>query len=120
MTRPTNIRWLMFSLACGTSALLYVHRYTFNFIKPELAKEFGYTEAQLGGLFSLFYYSYGGVQLPAGMLCDVAGSRLFLGLSIALWSLALAATGWSGNYFYLAGLRLLFGGAQAGAYPVLA
>ncbi len=120
MTRPTNIRWLIFSLACGTSALLYVHRYTFNFIKPELAKEFGYTEAQLGGLFSLFYYSYGGVQLPAGMICDVAGSRLFLGLGIALWSLALAATGWSGNYLYLAALRLLFGGAQAGAYPVLA
>lgn len=120
MTRPTHIRWLIFALACGTSALLYVHRYTFNFIKPELAKEFGYSESQLGALFSLFYYSYGGVQLPAGMLCDVAGSRLFLGLSIALWSLALAATGWSGNYLYLSALRLLFGGAQAGAYPVLA
>jgi MFS family permease len=120
VTRPTNVRWLIFALACGTSWLLYLHRYTFNFIKPELAKEFGYTEAQLGGLFSLFYYTYGGVQLPAGMFCDIAGSRLFLGASIALWSLALAATGMSGNYGVLAALRLLFGGAQAGAYPVLA
>lgn len=118
--RPTQVRWLMFALACGTSGLLYVHRYTFNFIKPQLAEEFGYNETQLGALFSLFYYTYGGVQLPAGMLCDVAGSRLFLGLSIALWSLALAATGWSGDYRALAMLRLLFGGAQAGAYPVLA
>jgi sugar phosphate permease len=120
VTRPTNVRWLIFALACGTSWLLYLHRYTFNFIKPELAKEFGYTEAQLGGLFSLFYYTYGAVQLPAGMFCDIAGSRLFLGASIALWSLALAATGASGNSWALAALRLLFGGAQAGAYPVLA
>jgi ACS family glucarate transporter-like MFS transporter len=120
VTRPTNVRWLIFALACGTSWLLYLHRYTFNFIKPELAKEFGYSEAQLGGLFSLFYYTYGCVQLPAGMFCDVTGSRLFLGVSIALWSLALAATGASGDYRALAALRLLFGGAQAGAYPVLA
>ena len=55
VNRPTNIRWLIFALACGTSALLYVHRYTFNFIKPKLAAEFGYNETQLGGLFSLFY-----------------------------------------------------------------
>lgn len=120
LIRPTNIRWLIFALACGTSGLLYVHRYTFNFIKPELAKEFHFSEAELGGLFSLFYYTYGGVQLPAGMLCDVAGTRLFLGLSIALWSIALACTGWSSDYRSLAALRLLFGGAQAGAYPVLA
>jgi MFS transporter, ACS family, glucarate transporter len=120
LTRPTNVRWLIFALACGTSGLLYLHRYTFNFIKPELAREFGYSEAELGGLFSLFYYTYGGVQLPAGMLCDVAGTRWFLGLSIALWSVGLAATGGSGDYRSLAVLRLLFGGAQAGAYPVLA
>jgi ACS family glucarate transporter-like MFS transporter len=120
VNRPTNVRWLIFALACGTSWLLYLHRYTFNFIKPELAKEFGYTEAQLGGLFSLFYYTYGGVQLPAGMFCDIAGSRVFLGVIIGLWSLALATTGVSGDYRMLAALRLLFGGAQAGAYPVLA
>ena len=120
MTRPTNVRWLIFALACGTSWLLYVHRYTFNFIKPELAREYGYTETRLGGLFSLFYYTYGGVQLPAGMFCDIAGSRVFLGAIIALWSLALAATGMSGDYRLLAAWRLLFGGAQAGAYPVLA
>ena len=120
MTRPTNVRWLIFALACGTSWLLYLHRYTFNFIKPELAKEFGYSETQLAALFGLFYYSYGGIQLPAGMFGDIAGSRLFLGAIVALWSLALAATGFSGDYRVLGSMRLLFGGAQAGAYPVLA
>ena len=29
-TAPTNVRWAMFGLACGTSWLLYLHRYTFN------------------------------------------------------------------------------------------
>jgi hypothetical protein len=33
---PTNVRGLVFALACGTSWFLYLHRYTWNFIRPEL------------------------------------------------------------------------------------
>ena len=29
--RPTNIRWLIFALACGTSFVLYLHSYTWNY-----------------------------------------------------------------------------------------
>ena len=39
--RPTNVRWSVFSLAFVTSALLYLHRYVFAFIKPTLAEEWG-------------------------------------------------------------------------------
>lgn len=118
--RATNIRWLIFSLACGTSWLLYAHRYTFNFIKPALAAEYGYSETELGGLFSLFYITYGLGQIPAGVICDVAGSRLFLAAAIGLWSLSLGGLAATGGLPALGGLRLLFGGAQAGAYPILA
>ena len=89
----TNVRWLIFALACGTSWLLYVHRYTFNFIKPALASEYGYSETELGGLFSLFYITYGIGQIPAGLFCDLAGSRVFLAAIIGLWSLALGEIG---------------------------
>ncbi len=116
----TNRRWHIFWLSCATSWLLYLHRYTFNFIKPELAHEYGYTETQLGGLFSLFYVTYGVGQVPAGLVCDFAGSRILLTSLIALWSLALTGFAFTGNMPALSGLRLLFGGAQAGAYPILA
>ena len=45
--QPTRVRWLIFVLACGTSWFLYLHRYTWNFIRPELEKEFGLTNTQL-------------------------------------------------------------------------
>jgi sugar phosphate permease len=118
--QPTRVRWLIFSLACGTSWLLYLHRYTFNFIKPELAREYGYSETQLGSLFSLFYITYGAGQVPSGLVCDLSGSRLFLASIIVLWSAALAGFGATGDLKILALFRLLFGGAQAGAYPALA
>ena len=118
--RPTRVRWVIFALSCAASWLLYVHRYTFNIIKPELARQYGYSETQLGTLFGLFYVTYGIGQIPSGILCDLSGSRLFLAAIIALWSLSLAASTATGNPIALGSLRLLFGGAQAGAYPILA
>jgi hypothetical protein len=37
---PTRIRWLIFSLACATSWLLYLHRYAWGVIKPSLKAEY--------------------------------------------------------------------------------
>ena len=47
-TRPTNIRWIVFGLACGTSWMLYLHRYTFALIKPKLVDE-GWKASNLRG-----------------------------------------------------------------------
>jgi sugar phosphate permease len=119
-SRPTKIRWLVFALACATSWMLYLHRYTFNFIGPALTREYGYTPEQVGAMFGLFYVTYGAVQIPAGLACDIRGTRLFLAVSVCLWSLAIALFGTTGNVRALTALRLFFGGAQAGAYPALA
>ena len=32
--RPTQVRWLIFGLACAVSWLLYLHRYAWGAIKP--------------------------------------------------------------------------------------
>ena len=47
-SRPTHVRWIVFSLAFATSALLYLHRYVFAFIKPTLAEEWGLSNTELG------------------------------------------------------------------------
>ena len=117
--RPTHVRWLVFALACGTSWFLYLHRYTWNFIRPELAKEFGFNNAQLEALFSAFNFTYAAGQIPSGIVCDSFGSHVFLALIIALWSLVLPAFGVAGNMYQFAGSRLVFGLAQAGGYPAV-
>ena len=32
--RPTRVRGIIFALACGMSFVLYLHRYSWGFIKP--------------------------------------------------------------------------------------
>jgi len=118
--RPTRVRWLVFTLACGTSWFLYLHRYTWNFIRPELEKEYGFSNAQLEGIFTVFNFSYAVGQIPSGIFCDYFGAHLFLAAMILLWSLVLPTFGMTGSLYSLGGWRVLFGAAQAGGYPSLA
>jgi MFS transporter, ACS family, glucarate transporter len=117
--RPSNIRWLMFSLACGTSWFLYLHRYAWNILKPEIQEQYGLNETESGAVFSLFYWTYAAGQIPSGVVIDLFGSHLFLGISIVLWSAALVAFGLTTNLNVVNGLRLVFGAAQAGCYSGL-
>ena len=110
---PTNVRWLMFALACGTSWFLYLHRYAWNILKPAIQEEYGLSETQSGFVFSLFYWTYAAGQIPSGIVIDLFGPHLFLGVSILLWSAALVTFGMTTDLTVVKGLRLLFGAAQA-------
>ena len=116
---PSQVRWLMFVLACGTSWFLYLHRYAWNILKPEIQEQYGLTETQSGFVFSLFYWTYAAGQIPSGIVIDLFGPHLFLGISILLWSAALVAFGLTTDLPVVKGLRLMFGAAQAGCYPGL-
>jgi ACS family glucarate transporter-like MFS transporter len=117
--KPTSVRWLVFTLACVTSWMLYLHRYTWNLITPELIKEYGWSREKVGLLYTCFTPAYGGGQIPSGVLCDWLGPHLFLGGIILLWSVALPLHGLQTGFSGLAGVRVLFGAAQAGGYPAL-
>lgn len=82
---PTNVRWSVFSLAFSISALLYLHRYVFAFIKPTLAEEYKLSNTQLGQLDSAFSVCYAGFQFPLGIAADVLGVHLVLTGLIVLW-----------------------------------
>lgn len=71
--RPTRVRWLMFALACGGSWFLYLHRYTWNIIGPELKDSLGLDNAELGTLFTVFNVVYAAGQVPSGVVIDYFG-----------------------------------------------
>src|SRR4051812_11002368 len=117
--RPTRVRWRVFALACGTSFLLYLHRYTWNIVGPELQGDYGLSNKQAGLLFSLFYWTYAAGQLPGGVVVDRFGAHRFVAAIVVAWSVALAAMASTANLALLGFWRLLFGAAQAGCYPAL-
>lgn len=117
--RPTGVRWVVFALACITSFLLYLHRYTWGFIKADVQKEFGWSLKELGYLDSMFSVSYALGQIPFGILCDWFGPHLLLSGLIVSWSISMGAVALAGSLASMAACRFVFGLTQAGCYPVL-
>jgi MFS family permease len=99
--------------------MLYLHRYTFGLIKPELAREWNVDLVELGAMDSAFSAAYALAQLPCGLLADVLGTHGFLTVAIVVWSCALGLHGWAGGPGTMYGARVLFGVGQAGCYPSL-
>ncbi len=93
--RPTRFRWQVFTLACGTSWLLYLHRYLFGLIKPVLAEEWGLGKDELGLLDSAFSLAYTGFQLPLGVATNVFGVHLMLTAMLVVWSIGLGMHAWA-------------------------
>ncbi len=109
----------MFGLACGTSWLLYLHRYTFALLKPELVREWGLDKVQLGLLDSAFSLTSTLFQFPLGVLADVLGVRLVLTTLIVLWCLGLGWHAWAATPHQLWYARAVFGMGQSAVYSTL-
>lgn len=118
-TAPTKVRWVVFALACTTSFLLYLHRYTWGFIKSDVQQEFGWSLDQLGMLDGVFSASYALGQVPFGILCDWFGAHALMTGLIVSWSISMGAVALAGGLTSMAVYRFLFGLTQAGCYPTL-
>lgn len=117
--RPTNIRRRIFALACGTSWLLYLHRYTFALIKPQIAEDWRLGSDELGLLDSGFSLCYTVCQVPLGIAADALGVHLVLTGMIVVWSLGLGMHAWATTTTGLWYARGLLGAGQSAVYAAL-
>ncbi len=116
---PTNVRWSVFSLAFATSALLYLHRYVFAFIKPTLAEEWNLSNTELGQLDSAFSVCYTLFQFPLGVLADVLGVHLVLTALILVWCGGIGLMAWAPSVKWLWISRATVGAGQSAVYACL-
>lgn len=118
--RSTNVRWLIFVLASLTSFVLYLHRFTWAIIRPQLEQEYGFSNTELEQIFTFFNFTYAAGLIPGGIIADMFGAHVFLGSIIFTWSVALVIFATAGSFWAFGGSRLLFGAAQSATYPILA
>lgn len=120
---PARWRWVMWGLLATGFLLVSFHRVTTAVLADDLARAFETTGAELGMLHAAFFYIYAGLQLPAGILVDRAGSRRVAAAGLCVMSagvfvFALAPTyavgfagrallGLGGSVLYTATLRFL-------------
>ena len=83
-------RWLVYLLLIAVYFLVYFHRVSPAVMGPEFAREWSLGGAALGMMSSLYLFSYGAVQVPAGVLADFFGPKkliVFSALAMAAGSL---------------------------------
>lgn len=99
------------------SMITYIDRACISTAKDPIARDLGFTDAQMGMIFSAFALGYALAQIPSGWLADRFGPRLALAAVVSAWSLLTALTGAAWNFASMVAIRFLFGVGEAGAFP---
>jgi len=100
--------------------LLYVDRIAISAGKSAISQQFSLSDAQFGWVLSAFALGYALFQIPAGSFVDRYGPRLALTIVVCTWSFFTGLTGLAWSLGSLLLFRLLFGMAEAGAFPICA
>jgi len=100
--------------------LLYIDRIAISAGKSVVSHQFSLSDAQFGWVLSAFALGYALFQIPAGSFVDRRGPRLALTVVVCAWSVFTGLTGLAWSLGSLLLFRLLFGMAEAGAFPICA
>ncbi len=95
----------------------YLDRSALSIANTSIQKDLAITPVQMGVMLSAFSIAYAFSQLPLGALIDKLGSKLALGGSLIVWSVAQAAFGLFSDFSQLVGLRVLLGIGEAPVFP---
>ena len=95
----------------------YLDRSALSIANTSIQKDLGISPMQMGIMLSAFSIAYAFSQLPLGALIDRLGSKLALGGSLIVWSVAQAAFGLFSSYGHLVALRVMLGIGEAPVFP---
>jgi len=104
------------------SSIAYLDRVNISIAGPEIQKEYGLTNVQLGYVFSAFVIGYALFQAPGGRLADRFGPRLIITLGVIWWGLfttftTMVPAGLGLSIVMLMLVRFLLGLGEAVVYP---
>ncbi|MGH6677043.1 MAG: MFS transporter, partial [Xanthobacteraceae bacterium] len=84
--------------------------------EPEIHHALGLSYSRMGLLLSVFAWSYGLAQIPAGVLVDRFGPRWILGAGLVLWSAAQIAASFVGSLAQFVAARVALGIGESPMY----
>lgn len=113
-------RHVLLAVTFSLTTLLYVDRIAISAAKVQIGADLGLSDTQFGWVLSAFALGYALCQAPAGAIADRFGARGVLAGIVVLWSAFTGLTGLAWGLGSLLAFRLLFGAAEAGAFPTCA
>jgi ACS family glucarate transporter-like MFS transporter len=116
-TKATKYRWVVAALFFVIYTIAAADRANLGIALPFLRKEFSMSNAEAGGLVSLFLIAYALVQLPSAWLISKYGVKKVFTISMIFTSVATCLTGMVGSLLSLKICRLGLGIAE-GPLPI--
>lgn len=95
----------------------YIDRGSLSIVKTNVAGEFELNDAQMGLLFSAFFWSYALSQVATGWLVDRFDVKWLYAGGFLIWSLATVSMAFAGSFAIFLLLRLILGAGESIAYP---
>lgn len=95
----------------------YLDRQAFSFAGPVIQKELQIDNAQLGMLFSAFFFAYGIMHFFIGWFLDRFNIRIVYAVFVSLWSVAQMVTGLPKTFAGIFSCRFSLGIFEAAAQP---
>jgi MFS family permease len=99
------------------AAITYLDRVCIAETAPDIKRDMGLSNRQMGFVFSAFTIAYALFEVPCGAWGDRVGTRRVLARIVVWWSSFTIATAAAFNYVSLLAIRFLFGMGEAGAFP---
>jgi len=112
-----HLRWYICGLLFLATAINYVDRQVLGLLKPMLARELNWSEAEYGWIAFSFQGAYGLMLLFAGRLLDLFGTRTGFAVAIVVWSVAGMAHALARSASGFAAARFALGIGEAANFP---
>lgn len=104
-----KVRWQLVALLFIAGIINYLDRAALSIAAPMITKELGLDPAQLGVVFSSFFFGYAVFCFVGGYAADRFGPRLVLIVAMTLWSVFCGLTAAAYSVASLLVLRVIFG-----------
>jgi ACS family glucarate transporter-like MFS transporter len=128
--RTATSPWGLVLVLFLTALASYLCRVNISVVGALMMRDLGFSQIDMGRLFSAFVLGYALFQIPAGAAADRWGARIVLGLAALSWMLstsAMATLGWGpfaggavSAFAVLMALRFILGVAEAPTFPAAA
>jgi MFS transporter, ACS family, D-galactonate transporter len=115
-SRSNGMNRVVFLLALSVF-INYIDRSNLSIAAPLLKDELGLSASQLGTLLSVFFWTYGCLQIPAGWLVDRFEVKWVFAAGFFVWSAATAVTGMLHGFSAWVVIRVIVGIGESIAFP---
>lgn len=108
----SKYKWLILVLLVIGSLINYIDRSALSIAAPYIMKEFNFSAADMGNIFSGFFFTYAVFCFIGGYCSDLFGPKRTMGIAMIFWSFFAFAPAIAWGFASLFVFRLLFGASE--------